>query len=297
MAVIFIFVDGIGCGSAKSDNPLYTKSYDFVDDLTDGAGLFSDSREVFKETHLYKGIDANLGVDGLPQSGTGQTTLFTGINASKEIGKHFGPFPHSGIKGFLREQSVFHGALEMGKQPHFINAYPPIFFEKAEERNRWSCTTLMTMSSGISLNTEDDIRSGKGITADIIQQGWNTFLSLDVPVITPETAADRLLEKAKEHDLVLFEYYLTDKAGHSRDFDKADKVLDVLDKFLLQIIKGKSEEDTLVITSDHGNIEDLSVKTHTRNKVPLLVRGKHARKFEGVESLVDIKQSILNSLD
>jgi 2,3-bisphosphoglycerate-independent phosphoglycerate mutase len=35
----------------------------------------------------------------------------------------------------------------------------------------------------------------------------------------------------------------------------------------------KGPEDTIVLASDHGNSEDLRVKTHTVNPVPTLVIG------------------------
>lgn len=296
MAVFFIFVDGVGLGNADDTNPFYKDSYTSIERLTRGNGMFAESKDIVAGELLFKGIDANLGVEGLPQSGTGQTALFTGINASKEIGKHFGPFPHTGIKPFLRERSIFHDTIKMGKKPHFMNAYPPIFFEKAEERNRWSCTTLMTRSSGVPLNQQEEIEAGTAITADIIQKGWRDFLNIDIPEISAATAADRMLTKGEEYDLVLFEYYLTDKAGHSQQHDQASRVLAVFDEFLNRIIEKKTSMDTLVITSDHGNVEDLSVKTHTRNKVPLFVLGPHVHHFEQVKSLIDIKSQILASI-
>ena len=47
-------------------------------------------------------------------------------------------------------------------------------------------------------------------------------------------------------------------------------------------------EDTLLLTSDHGNVESIAAPTHTRNPVPLLVVGPAARAFEAVESIMEI---------
>ena len=52
-------------------------------------------------------VDACLGVEGLPQSGTGQTSIFTGINAPKFIGKHFGPYPYSTLLPEIEEKNIF----------------------------------------------------------------------------------------------------------------------------------------------------------------------------------------------
>ncbi len=291
MAVIFIFIDGVGLGEASGQNPFFVDRYESFQILS-GGEFHKKGKSIQSKTHLFKPIDANLGVEGLPQSGTGQTTLFTGENASKVIGKHFGPYPHSGIKYLLKEQSIFHAVLEKGKKPYFMNAYPPIFFEHAQRRNRWSCTTLMTKSAGMKLNSTEEVQNGTALTAEIIQNAWRERLGIDIPKIDAKEAARRLINIVPEYDLVMYEYYLTDKAGHNKNLEDARTVLNTLDEFLLHIIKEKRSEDTLVITSDHGNLEDLSTKTHTRNEVPLFVLGENAVKFNEVESLVGVKDGI-----
>lgn len=293
MAVIFIFIDGVGLGKDNAANPFSENRYESFEILT-GGKFNNQSNSVFEKDRLFKPIDANLGVEGLPQSGTGQTTLFTGRNAAKEIGKHFGPFPHSGIKPFLKKESVFHAVKEAGKTPYFLNAYPPIFFEHAQKRNRWSCTTLMTKSAGVKLNSTEEILNEEALTAEIVQNAWREKLGIDIPKITPTDAAKRLLNVVLDYDLVLYEYYLTDKAGHKQKHEDAEQALKPLDEFLLHIIKNKRSSDILVITSDHGNLEDLSTKTHTRNKVPLFVMGESAQKFQSTESLTDVKDGIIS---
>ncbi len=295
MAVIFIFIDGVGLGEASEVNPFFKQNYESFNILS--GGEFNATADSVKTSdHIFKPIDANLDVEGLPQSGTGQTTLFTGENASKVIGKHFGPFPHSGIKHLLREQSIFHAVKEMGKEPYFLNAYPPIFFEHSKRRNRWSCTTLMTKSAGMKLNSTEEILNETALTAEIIQNAWRERLGIDIPKIDTQEAGQRLLNMAQEYDLLLYEYYLTDKAGHSQKQENAELVLNTLNEFLLHIIKQKRSSDTLVITSDHGNLEDLSTKTHTRNKVPLFVMGEGIDHFYEVESLIGVKDGILSKM-
>jgi len=46
-------------------------------------------------------------VEGLPQSGTGQATLFTGVNCAERVGRHFGPYPHSTTHEILRDHNLF----------------------------------------------------------------------------------------------------------------------------------------------------------------------------------------------
>ena len=296
MAVIFIFIDGVGIGNKSNENPFIIDSYRSFEILS-GGNFTKNGKEIISSNQIYKPIDANLEVEGLPQSGTGQTTLFSGVNASKVIGKHFGPYPHSGIKHLLEETSIFSSLKEMGKKPYFLNAYPPIFFEHAMRRNRWSCTTLMTKNANITLNSTEEVRQQKALTAEIVQNAWRERLDIDIPKITATEAANILLNVVPNYDLVLYEYYLTDKAGHNKSIEDAQRVLQPLDEFLYHIIENKRSTDTLVITSDHGNLEDISVKTHTRNEVPLFVIGERIKQFERVESLVGVKNAILRSLD
>lgn len=295
MALFFVFIDGIGAGKRSKNNPLSSDNLRSFSYFTKCGGFDNLCPDRIDENLLFKKIDANLDVDGLPQSGTGQTSLFTGENASKLIGKHFGPYPHTGIKPLLKEKSLFQKVLKLGKKPYFINAYPDIFFKKSKIRDRWSCTTLMTKSAGLPLNRLNDVIEGRAITAEIIQAAWRSMLHLDVPEIEPETASDRALLSLKSYDLVLYEYYLTDKAGHEQNREMAGRVLEILDRFLWRVIQHLDPKDTLVITSDHGNLENLTVKTHTRNPVPLFVMGD-TKPFQSAQSILDITPAILEVL-
>ncbi|MEX0720546.1 MAG: hypothetical protein WD059_07750 [Balneolaceae bacterium] len=296
MAVIFIFIDGVGLGNPGKENPFHTNKYESFEKLS-GGNFDSRSESIITKNHIFKPIDANLDVEGLPQSGTGQTTLFSGVNAAKVIGKHFGPYPHSGIKYLLEEHSIFNAAIEAGKKPYFINAYPPQFFEHAAKRNRWSCTTLMVKSAGTKINSTEDVLNETALTAEIVQNAWKEQLGINIPKITPTEAAQRLLNVVPVYNLVLYEYYLTDKAGHKKSHEDARRILQPLDEFLLHIIQNKKSSDTLMITSDHGNLEDLSTKTHTRNEVPLFVMGEGVEAFGEVESLIDVKDQIMSLIE
>lgn len=295
MSVIFIFIDGVGLGLNNDKNPLASKSWTSLSYFTEKKGLHIRCKEIDRPGHLFKPIDANLGVTGLPQSGTGQTTLFSGENASKIAGKHYGPFPYTTTRYLLEEKSLFHKVLELGKKPVFMNAYPDIFFEKAEKRDRWTATTLMVRSAGIPLYREKHVRSGKAITAEITQHVWREKLNIDVPVITSEEAGERVIKASQENDLVLYEFFLTDKAGHRMDYNYAEEIRELLDPFLMTLIKNISKKDTLVVTSDHGNLEDLSTKTHTRNPVPLFVKGNTA-PFRTAKNLMDVTPATLSVL-
>lgn len=156
---------------------------------------------------------------------------------------------------------------------------------------------MMTKSAGLPLNTAQTVKDERAITAGITQQGWREKLNIDIPGISPRQAATRLLERSNDYDLLLYEYYLTDKAGHSQDPGKAKEVLSTYEQFLSELINRKSTKDTIVLSSDHGNLEDLSVKTHTLNRVPLFALGPGATAFSGAESILDITPAILHALD
>jgi len=296
MSVIFLFIDGIGLGDPGDQNPLINKRWDSFLELTNGYGLSRDTPDITNEESLFFSIDANLGVKGLPQSGTGQASLFSGENASKIAGRHYGPFPHSKTRYLLEEKSLFHQAREAGFSTHFINAYPDIFFEKMNQSNRWTCTTLMAKSVGQQLNGEQQLREGKSITAEIIQNAWRKELNININKITPEEAAERLIRVLEDYDLVLYEYYLTDKAGHSMNRNMSLNILEVLNRFIRHILRIKSKDDHLVISSDHGNIENLNVKTHTRNRVPLIVHGSGNKSFKKPKSITDVPEIITGLL-
>jgi len=55
--------------------------------------------------------------------------------------------------------------------------------------------------------------------------------------------------------------------------------------------------DTLLLTSDHGNVESIAAPTHTRNPVKLLVIGPAARWFANVESIVEVADAILEAME
>jgi len=294
MAVYFVFIDGIGIGKSGDQNPFSEHNFPNLNALWGDQMLCTSSESFSAPGHLYKAVDANLGVEGFPQSGTGQTALFTGVNVSQEIGKHFGPFPHSACKPYLKENSLFRDLISRNKKPHFINAYPDRFFEYAERRNRWSCSTLMVKSAGLHLNRIEDVRKGRALTAEIMQDYWREKISVDVPEITAQDAGERFYSEGQQYDLTLFEYYLTDKAGHDQKMDKAVDVLTRLDGFLEGFLaKAEFDHDTLIVSSDHGNLEDLSTKTHTRNPVPLVVMGRNAEQFSKCTSILDVKDVIL----
>jgi bisphosphoglycerate-independent phosphoglycerate mutase (AlkP superfamily) len=54
---------------------------------------------------------------------------------------------------------------------------------------------------------------------------------------------------------------------------------------------------SVILTSDHGNIEDLSSRNHTLNAVPTIVWGAQSNHIAArIKSLADIAPSIVETL-
>ena len=66
-------------------------------------------------------------------------------------------------------------------------------------------------------------------------------------------------------------------------------ILERLDEFIGGIVEQMDHARTLLlVTSDHGNIEDLSTRRHTDAKVPGLVIGSKAAREKFVDGLTDL---------
>ena len=96
----------------------------------------------------------------------------------------------------------------------------------------------------------------------------------------------------------LYEYFITDKIGHAQDREAARRVLPMLARFIRAMLaKIDLEHATVILTSDHGNIEDLSVRNHTLNPVPTIVWGANKDEISSsIKSLADITPAIMRTL-
>jgi phosphopentomutase len=97
----------------------------------------------------------------------------------------------------------------------------------------------------------------------------------------------------------MYEHFLTDRAGHAQDMARGVAILEELEELLDAVLSGMDLSTHMVIlTSDHGNLEDLSTKRHTRNPVPVLFWGAGASEASAeVRTIADIAPAILRHLD
>ena len=291
-----IFIDGVGIGKKDYEfNPFFKYGFKTFENIFGEIPHLEKQYLNKDEVYLFP-TDANLGVEGLPQSGTGQVSIFCGLNAPKFVGKHFGPFPYSTTIPLIEKENIFKAYKDLGKSAHFANAYPKVFFDYIKSgKTRLSTTSLSCKLTGIKLNTIKEIRRKTAITAEITNERWNKKLKYQLKVITPETASLRLLKVSQKHDFTLFEYFLTDHLGHGRIADEFEQIYNNLDRFLLSILTEMDKDQlTVIICSDHGNFEDLSVKTHTRNPALTITAGKYAKNFaDEISDLTQIKSTII----
>jgi len=288
--VLLFFIDGLGIGTRGSHNPF--------EDLEDVAPLavFQYESTLLPFDGVLAATDACMGVTGRPQSASGQTTILTGINAPAAIGYHKQGFPNRALLDIIREHSIFVQLKKAGIHPiTFANTYTQAFFDN---RPRWvSATTAAVEAAGLSFNTVPDLIAGHAVYQDftnamLIERGET------VKSRTPEEAGEVLANIVAQNKFTLYEYFITDKIGHAQDREAANRVLPMLARFIRTLLaKLDLERSTVMLTSDHGNIEDLSVRNHTLNRVPTIVWGKNRERIAArIRSLSDITPTIVGLL-
>jgi len=217
-------------------------------------------------------VDASMGVPGIPQSATGQTSLFTGINAARLVGAHLQGFPGAALRRVLEQNNLFSCLRQAGREVAFANAYVRFSLEELTHMRLRSVTTVMTQAALGAVRGLQELLDGNAVYHDLTHR--TIAGEIGIPACSPREAARHLLELAARHDFTLFEYFLTDHAGHRCDETELGKVLGELGEFFCTLAASAAERCTIVLTSDHGNCEDLTTKAHTRNPVPLLVLGQ-----------------------
>ena len=294
MKILFIFLDGIGLGENNQGiNPFANAHMPNLNHLLDGGSLFAESAPFVGEYATLLAIDPNLGVDGLPQSATGQAVLMTGINIPAKLGYHYGPKPNREVAAYLNGETLFSRCMKNGKKSALLNAYPSRYFDGIDSGKRlYSSIPLAVTNAGIELFKQDDFFSGRALSADFTGDGWRTMLGYaDAPVMTPHLAGRKLVSLAMGYDFSLFEYWASDYAGHKQQMETAVRLMEIFDGVLggVEEERRKTKEGLLVVvTSDHGNMEDISTRRHTDAMVPALVIGEKSARDEFTQGMKDL---------
>lgn len=297
MRVLFIFLDGIGLGENNPEtNPFARANMPHLKELLDGRTLLRDSAPFHGEHASLLAIDAAVGVSGLPQSASGQAILLTGKNIPAELGYHYGPKPNPEVAAYLKEDTLFSNLAKAGRKTALLNAYPPRYFDGIDSGKRlYSSIPLAVTNAGIPLFRHDDLFAGNALSADFTGEGWRTILGfIDAPVMSAEEAGQKLAVVAKQYDFSLFEYWASDYAGHGQEMDTAIRLMETFDGVLGGLVE-EWNDGLILVTSDHGNMEDLSTRRHTDAPVPALVIGDKTAREEftrDMKSLTDIAPAI-----
>src|SRR5918997_4873527 len=227
-SVLLFFIDGLGIGTRGPFNPL--------DNLADAAPLAvfqNETPESFLDGIVVP-TDPRLGVEGRPQSASGQTTILTGVNAPAQLGYHKQGFPNKPLLEIISVHSIFRQLLEAGIKPvTFANAYTDGFFT---ERPRWvSATTAAVEAAGLTFRSIDDVKNNAAVFMDytnriLIERG------IDVSERTEEQAAEVLARITSENRFTLYEYFITDKVGHAQDMPLAKTILTSLARFTREVL-------------------------------------------------------------
>lgn len=303
MRVLFIFLDGVGLGTDDPEiNPFARVHMPRLEALLGGHKLLEGIPPLIEERASLYALDAGLGVEGLPQSATGQAVLLTGVNIPALIGEHYGPKPNPPVADQVQNGTLFSRLKAAGKSAALLNAYPPRYFDAVDSGKRlYSSIPLAVTSAGIRLFDKDDYFAGRALSADFTGEGWAQMLGFpEAPVLTPQAAGEKLAALSQGYDFSLFEYWASDYAGHKQDMPWAMRQLETLDGVLGGLVDAWDEKDGLIlITSDHGNIEDLSTRRHTEARVPGLLIGSLAKRAvfaTRLDALTDIAPAIWRSV-
>ena len=142
MRVLLIFIDGFGIGACDpAINPMVRFPGRFFPALL-GVPLSRAAAKLRRDRLYFSAIDAVLGVDGLPQSATGQTSLFTGVNAPQRLGRHIQAFPGPQLKAIIEAEGLMRLLKAEGYDITSANMYTPdymapAFSDHAAAAGRW----------------------------------------------------------------------------------------------------------------------------------------------------------------
>jgi hypothetical protein len=290
MRLLFIFLDGIGLGENNPEtNPFARAKMPNLNRLLEGRSLLKESAPFHGEHASLVAVDPGVGVRGLPQSATGQAILLTGINIPAELGYHYGPKPNPDVAAYLKEVTLFSRFAKEGKKAALLNAYPPRYFDGIDSGKRlYSSIPLAVINAGLPLFRHDDLFAGRALSADFTGQGWRTMLGFrDAPLMDAAQAGRKLAALAREYDFALFEYWASDYAGHKQQMENGITLMETFDGVLGGLTENW-DDGLILVTSDHGNMDDLSTRKHTAADVPALVIGDKAAREEFTRGMKDL---------
>ncbi|MDZ4762952.1 MAG: hypothetical protein SGI73_00275 [Chloroflexota bacterium] len=291
--ILLIFMDGIGLGDDDPAlNPFAAAKTPTLDALAGGhrwlrsTGMQIGARSIFIPT------DPRMGVAGKPQSASGQAAIVTGRNIPALIGEHYGPRPNEPIRALLAEDNFFKQVVARGKTAALIEGYPPQRLEEIARGKTLRASYQEALhQAGLPMFGIDEINRGDALAVDWTGEGWRTHLGYtDSPIYTPDQGGRRMVELTRKYDFAMFSHWMTDFVGHRGTVEDGVRLLELFDSVMAGALSlWDDDEGLIVITSDHGNMEDMSHGKHTENDVATVVIGTGREAFAaGLTTLADI---------
>jgi 2,3-bisphosphoglycerate-independent phosphoglycerate mutase len=207
------------------------------------------------------------------------------------IGEHYGPKPNPAIRELLAQDNFFKQVITAGKKAALVEAYPPMWHHDHNRgKSLRSSYQQAAYEAGQELFGIEAVIEGKALTPEWTSEAWLTYLKLrDVPPYTPEEAGQKLVRISREYDFAMHAHWMTDMVGHRGPVERGVELLELFDKVMTGVVnEWDDEEGLIIITSDHGNLEDVSHRNHTENEIPTLIIGsKKGALAEGLRDLSD----------
>lgn len=299
--VHLFFMDGVGLGGADPAlNPFVTARLPNLAALLGPDWFLAGRSRISTPRASLAPTDAILGMPGRPQSATGQATILTGRNVPALVGEHYGPKPNEAVAAVIREGTLFSEVVAAGHTATLVTPYPEGYFQAvASGRRLLSAVPLAARSAGLPLMDADDLRAGRAVSPDFTGQGWRDFLGYgDMPVLTLSEAGERIAATAAQFAFSFFEHWPTDQIGHRGSLEEAVAHLEAIDTVLGALLAAWDDtRGLLIITSDHGNLEEKAHRQHTRNPVPTILVGRdHAAHAATIQHLTDIAPVVRRAL-
>ncbi|MGJ3240788.1 MAG: hypothetical protein ACFE0Q_18925 [Anaerolineae bacterium] len=290
--ILFIFVDGIGLGLDDPDsNPFARAEMPTLTALTAGQRWLQGNIRHETSRTTFIPTDPRLGVAGRPQSGSSQAVILTGRNVPQMLGRHYGPLPNKPIRELLDETNFFTTVRQQGDQAALISAYPPQRLAGINSGKRLpSSVQYAAIASGQQLFSTPEVMAETALTPEYTGYPWRDQLKLlDIPIFDPYAAGHKLVEISRHYRFAFHSNWMTDYIGHRGTLEQAVTMLETFDQVMAGVLDAWDDDEGLVIvTSDHGNMEDMSHGKHTENDVPaLIIGGDHGEFAKGLSCLTD----------
>jgi hypothetical protein len=295
-------MDGVGLGPADpAVNPFVTARTPQLTSLLGPQWYLSGRGPITTGRASLVPTDATLGVPGRPQSATGQATILTGRNVPQLVGEHYGPKPNPAVAEIIGQNNLFREVVGAGGTAALLTPYPQGYFDGIDSGRRlFSSVPLAATSAGLALMTADDLRAGRAVSPDFTGRGWRDFLGYgDIPLLTAAEAGRQIARIALGYTFSFFEHWPTDRTGHRGRLEEAVEHVELVDQAIGGLLDGWNDAaGLLIITSDHGNIEEKDHRQHTNNPVPTILVGERHRELAGeIHTLADIAGVVRVVLD